>query len=273
MGVKIKQDMDTLVDSAANITGSATGWASRMVAVAEALKSGNNELGSAALADTTTTGASADSGKVPALNASGKINPVQLPTATGGGSGSAGLIPLLNASGQIAASMISGSAGGGGGGPKGLWVFDETGGSYSSTTRQWSHSWTPRNAQNQLVDVSSILIIATGGGGSGSFGPPAAVLGGRVGGNPSQYTPGYQSRKGGGGAGGSTVIAIRTGISSASSFSVKVGSGGAARPHTGTGDAYNGAASTFGSDITAGGGGAGLSTGNGGTSGDRRRRV
>ena len=96
MGIKIKSDFDSIADDALNITGSATGWASRMSDVVDALKSNNNELGTAALTDKTTTGTTGDSGKVPALNSDGKINAVQLPTATAGGSANSGLVPILD---------------------------------------------------------------------------------------------------------------------------------------------------------------------------------
>ena len=265
MGIKIKSDFDSIADDALNITGSATGWASRMSDVVDALKSNNNELGTAALTDKTTTGTTGDSGKVPALNSDGKINAVQLPTATAGGSANSGLVPILDASGLLASTMIPSGSGGGGGGSSAryIWVYDDTGGSYIASTRQWRHTWTPRNAQNQVVNISSILIYCTGGGGTGAYGPAATVSDGAPGGGS---IAGHAARKGGGGAAGSTVIAFRTGITSTSSFVVNVGSGGDPRPHPGVGTRFDGSASTFGSDITAGGGGTGNPLGNGGSS-------
>lgn len=257
MGVEIKQGLDTTIDDAANVTGSATGWASRTIEVMEALKSTNNELGSAALANAVAT---ATEGAVPVMNADGKIAAAQLPTATSGGGSNAGLIPLLNASGLLASSMIPSGSTGGGGGLRGVWIYtnqDPNGntGAYSSTDRQWSHTWA------KPTNVTNVLVLATGGGGSGAHGP--AATGRDAEGNTG--AAGWKIRKGGGGGAGSTVLAMRT--PTGNSYTVKVGRGGAAMVSGAASTSYNGSNSAIEElTITGAGGSAGGSTGGGGQS-------
>lgn len=264
MGKEIKSGLDTTIDEAQDITGSDAGWAAKINEFALALKSTNNALGGAALADIGTS-----AGDVVGVGSSGKIATSLLDTATAGGSSSSSKLPLLSAAGLIASSMLpSGSAG-----LKHVWKFDSRGpgnvspDSSNQIERQHSFTWRPRRRISQAdtyTGTTSILVLCTGAGGSGSYGPDSTVSNGAPGGGS---IAGHAARKGGGGGAGGTAIRFFTGITETSSYEVKVGWGGAARAfNQNSVNLYGGADSSFGADVTGGGGAPGKATGNGGES-------
>lgn len=249
MGVEIKAGLDNIIDDIQDLSGSDVGFASNLAELADALRSNKNDLGTASKRDTGT-----DAGGIPLINANGHIETSIINTSVAGGASASGKIPLLGSTGQLSSAMIPISSLTNGG-FKYVWKFDnlDTNGrqpSLATTNRQYNYTWTPVNASGTYTGVTSIICFVTGGGGCGSYGPASSG-----------------ARKGGGGGAGGTAIRIFTGITSASSYSVKVGQGGAARPYGQSSGIHNGSNSSFQSVVTGLGGAYGSHLGAGGDSG------
>ena len=266
---EISTGIDNKINSASAITSSAAGWADRVVNVMEALRSAENRFGDAAFKDTGTS-----SGDVPECDSSGHIPTSVIDTATAGGSSSSGKVPLLNSLGQLASSMISGSTGGGGPGLKHIWVYTNVapdGSSSSPINGQYPYTWRPRDGNGTYTDTTRLLVFCTGGGGAGSFGPYTLQNNSGDRDGSGNWLRGAFSRKGGGGGAGATCIVYLPNINGAAitndtTVAVRVGQGGGDRTHGSNSSVWNGKSSTFGTNITARGGEAGRSSGQGGKS-------
>ena len=230
-----------------------------MVGTLDLLRQANNLLGGAAFKEVGNT-----SGRIPEVGSTNKLAlSIMDSTNTGGSSSFSGKLAALDSSGKLAAAMLPSSGGGTGGGLKGLWAYNgrigpgNTQGSSNSTLRQFSFVWTKPS------DVNAILIIITGAGGSGAPGPDGLKNDGNDRDSNGNYHRGQRSRKGGGGAGGSTAIVYIGNV--AASYNVKIGMGGETRPFGGTEvTKYNGGTSQFGNSIQARGGLTGSVNGDGG---------